>query len=152
MVKKLKIPKEILFDLYMNQKKSCSEIGKIYERDAQTVHNWLVKWEIPRRTTSESLKDRKNTWGDKIAESLRGQKLTEERKKKIAISNYKTGICTYRRVKKSKCERCESDKFLIVHHKDENRENNVLENLETLCKSCHQAHHWSKRKCRKIQQ
>jgi hypothetical protein len=55
--------------------------------------------------------------------------------------NYKTGIGTFRAFKKDKCERCQSTKFLCVHHKDENRENNKLSNLETLCKSCHQEHH-----------
>lgn len=51
------------------------------------------------------------------------------------------GIMTYRRVKKEQCERCASAKYLIVHHKDENRYNNDPSNLETLCKKCHQSHH-----------
>lgn len=39
------------------------------------------------------------------------------------------------------CNRCGSMKHLLVHHKDENRTNNQLENLEVLCKGCHQKHH-----------
>lgn len=54
---------------------------------------------------------------------------------------WRGGIQTYRRHKKSACERCASDKHLIVHHKDEDRYNNELDNLETLCKRCHQMHH-----------
>lgn len=58
---------------------------------------------------------------------------------------YKTGIGLYS--KKAfehygrQCNRCQSTKHLLVHHKDENRANNELENLEVLCKRCHQEHH-----------
>ena len=55
--------------------------------------------------------------------------------------NYKTGIMAYRKYKKRQCERCLSDKYLLVHHKDRNRLNNDILNLETLCKSCHQKEH-----------
>lgn len=45
------------------------------------------------------------------------------------------------------CERCQADlrtanRWLwVVHHKDHNHFNNVLENLELLCKRCHQLEH-----------
>ncbi len=39
------------------------------------------------------------------------------------------------------CERCDSDRHLLVHHKDHNKRNHDPENLETLCKKCHQTHH-----------
>lgn len=62
---------------------------------------------------------------------------------------YKNGIGTYSKRAFAhygkKCSRCGSCKFLLVHHKDENRENNELSNLEVLCKSCHQKHH--ERRC-----
>lgn len=54
---------------------------------------------------------------------------------------YKTGIGTFRQFRKDVCDRCPSTKFLCVHHKDQNRYNNVPENLETLCKRCHQLEH-----------
>lgn len=43
-----------------------------------------------------------------------------------------------------KCERCgynEYPEILQVHHKDRNRENNVIENLEVLCPNCHESEH-----------
>lgn len=45
-----------------------------------------------------------------------------------------------------KCERCGYDKpgILEVHHKDRNRENNVLENLELICPNCHAEEHYLK--------
>ena len=55
--------------------------------------------------------------------------------------NQPLGIQTYRRAKKDKCEWCGATKNLVVHHLDENRYNNTLTNLITICKSCHQKHH-----------
>ena len=52
-----------------------------------------------------------------------------------------TGIQTYRRHRGPCCERCGSTFKLLVHHKDEDRYNNAIDNLETLCKRCHQIHH-----------
>lgn len=42
------------------------------------------------------------------------------------------------------CNRCkiEDIKVLVVHHIDRNRNNNKLENLETLCANCHHKIHW----------
>ena len=54
---------------------------------------------------------------------------------------WKDGIQTYRKHKNESCNRCGSVKDLLVHHKDENRHNNDLGNLETLCIRCHQIHH-----------
>ena len=51
------------------------------------------------------------------------------------------GIQTYRRAKKTKCEWCGSINNLLVHHLDENRYNNNIDNLITLCKRCHQNLH-----------
>lgn len=59
------------------------------------------------------------------------------------------GKATYRErlLRKSgkiKCNRCgvADVRVLDAHHKDSNRQNNVVENLEWLCKNCHfLAHH-----------
>ena len=40
-----------------------------------------------------------------------------------------------------KCNRCGSLDNIIVHHRDHNRNHNQIENLEVLCKRCHQEHH-----------
>lgn len=41
------------------------------------------------------------------------------------------------------CERCGYDKreILVVHHKDRNRFNNNMENLDLLCPNCHAEEH-----------
>jgi hypothetical protein len=54
---------------------------------------------------------------------------------------------TYRRIVfdqiEKKCVKCgETDiSKLMVHHKDENRKNNKLDNLQVLCRTCHRRHH-----------
>lgn len=42
------------------------------------------------------------------------------------------------------CERCEYDKkeILQVHHRDRNRRNNDLSNLELICPNCHYEEHY----------
>jgi len=44
----------------------------------------------------------------------------------------------------NKCQRCGFDeypKILGVHHKDRNRNNNTISNLEILCPNCHSIEH-----------
>lgn len=44
------------------------------------------------------------------------------------------------------CERCEFNipEILQVHHKDRDRNNNTLENLELICPNCHCKEHYLK--------
>ncbi len=71
-------------------------------------------------------------------------------------TKYKTGIFkkdkvkTYRHLKMrlmnirgKTCQKCgyAKDKILQVHHIDENRNNNDLDNLQLLCPNCHFEHH-----------
>lgn len=48
------------------------------------------------------------------------------------------------------CERCGCGEYriLVMHHKDRNRENNSLENLELICPNCHAREHLSKNRNR----
>lgn len=47
---------------------------------------------------------------------------------------------------KDSCERCGATAKLHAHHKDEDRSNNISENIQTLCGSCHNWwHHEAKR-------
>lgn len=71
-----------------------------------------------------------------------------------ANQNYKHGQCVFRRWAKERlksldycCERCGTYIDVSVrgtwagHHKDHNRLNNIKDNLEVLCKKCHQIEH-----------
>jgi len=59
------------------------------------------------------------------------------------------GLHDYRRIafltKPKRCERCSYDinpAAIIVHHKDRNRENYDITNLEVLCANCHFIEHY----------
>jgi hypothetical protein len=68
-------------------------------------------------------------------------------------SQYKNGIGQFNRLRKkmkeeiNRCQRCNKDLSDVphagwaCHHKDHDRTNNVPENLELLCKRCHQIEH-----------
>lgn len=45
------------------------------------------------------------------------------------------------------CEICGSDRNIDVHHKDGNPQNNSIDNLQRLCRSCHMKAHRTQRKC-----
>ena len=48
---KVRIPKEVLYDLYVNQKLSKKKIGDIYGCGATTIDRRLIEYEIPVRKT-----------------------------------------------------------------------------------------------------
>ena len=59
-------------------------------------------------------------------------------------NNWKGGSLSYyrsisRAIKnKDKCEICGSKSNLDVHHKDGNWKNNIIKNIQILCRSCHE--------------
>ena len=67
--------------------------------------------------------------------------------------NYKDGSYTYETIRSEIkqdirfCERCDTDLtnatryFWVVHHKDHDHYNNDRDNLELLCRRCHQIEH-----------
>jgi 5-methylcytosine-specific restriction endonuclease McrA len=67
----------------------------------------------------------------------------------IQPKHYKTGEANYREIAykflERKCNRCQYSKhvqILEVHHKDRNRKNNQISNLEVLCPNCHMEEHF----------
>lgn len=75
----------------------------------------------------------------------KGKRLAAPRTNKF--ENVRTWLSRFDRI--SKCERCGFDDapgILVVHHKDRNRENNQMDNLEVLCPNCHAVEHLAERK------
>ncbi len=76
-----------------------------------------------------------------------GQRL-ESGFKEIHPPHYGNGSCSYRakalKEFPHKCNRCGWNEYvgaLEVHHIDENRKNNIINNLEILCPNCHMVNH-----------
>lgn len=64
-------------------------------------------------------------------------------------ANWNGGESIYRNILKQsriiqKCNRCgiENKKLLVVHHKNRNRKDNSIKNLEWLCRNCHYLEHF----------
>lgn len=67
----------------------------------------------------------------------------------IGVPEYWGAGNNYRKIafsqKPMKCERCGYDEHpagIVVHHKDRDRTNNSIENLEILCAICHNIEHY----------
>ena len=67
----------------------------------------------------------------------------------VAIRNvkyaYRREVSVYKKLRKTNCELCNIDYNLHIHHKDCNRTNNNLDNIQTLCGNCHKKIHMVKR-------
>jgi len=70
--------KELLFDLYLRQKKSTREIADQLGRNQRRIMSWLKLYSIPRRTYKENKmpvkKGGTHNWGKKISKIMIGNK------------------------------------------------------------------------------
>lgn len=106
---------EIIRELYVHQRWSQGAIGELLGVRAGTIGRWMQALGIPVRTQHE--------WhsGENHPRYKDGS----------AMSPYRA------MVKREACTRCGSTTQLVIHHKDGDHYNNVLENLEVLCRACH---------------
>lgn len=60
-------------------------------------------------------------------------------------NRYKNGSGIYReealKCHGEKCQKCGASDNIEIHHKDKNRKNNNMENLQVLCRDCHHREH-----------
>lgn len=135
----------------MTYSKSCIVCGVQYEGTGPAQ-----KYCVPCGTRIDKEKQRKSV--DKYRAKhgvLVGVGSGNAQGRGVTHHTYKTGIGTFRELKINSmsslvCEDCGKDlsqivyikRFLwCVHHIDQDRQNNSLDNLKLLCKSCHQKIH-----------
>lgn len=143
---------EIIIDLYRSGL-SCGEIAEIHNVAAVTVTSLLTRIGEPRRSVKEAAMIRSLHGRSRPASYWLGKKQPYEMvEKRISkIRGEKHGIWKdgesrrpYRKlVKKERCITCGNQEKLCVHHKDFDHGNNLINNLEVLCVSCHMRLHKS---------
>jgi hypothetical protein len=107
---------------YRTLQKSAVVIGSEVGVSSKTIRNWMKKLDISSRTIAEANLSKPRRCPHH-SRSYLGKKARE-----VVDS---AGIPKW-------CEICgKKSLWLVVHHKDENRENNELENLQRLCRRCH---------------
>ncbi len=130
------ITKESLIGQYIKNKKSINHIAKKIGHSCKVIRGRLIKYNIPIRTISESLKfflkDPRNHPNWQGGKSFEPYPLGWNNTFKEQIryrDGYKCQICGVPEV--------ETGRRLDVHHIDYDKKNINPENLTSLCKSCH---------------
>jgi len=149
--------KEILIEKYVNQKKSMNTIANELGCGETVIHKWLHRHNVSIRPRSEAMAGIEKSEEHKI-------KLSEWAKKRKGIlnANWKHGrakkhyglrIKNYRKLRRLtferdsyECQECGSDMNLHCHHiktvKDFPELVGDLNNLLTLCRTCHRRLHF----------
>ena len=144
--------------------KLCPDCGKLIWRKSTKCRSCVMKGHkrnVGRKQPIEEKLKRSKILKDRYAtieHHWKGCHHSRASKKKIGLgvsgeknSNYKHGVSESRVMRlsrllidlsKSKCGVCGSKKFLGIHHKNRNRGDNSIENLQVLCRSCHAKHHY----------
>lgn len=146
---KASIDKSYLF-CYSTYMKTCRRCKEEYEN--KSPRQWYCEpcaVEVPKENSRRANANHRRKLGRQVGVGSGGTQLKGEES-----PYWKTGIGTYKKKGRKKleqlgfkCERCDCDidqdkkGSWATHHKDHNRQNNKDENLEVLCKRCHQVEH-----------
>lgn len=122
--------------LYNEKKLSQSKIAEMLGRTQSGIYLIMKSNGI-----DSDPKRRRDQRGDKNHSYVNGLSRSSVRRKVKSII-LENGISRYT------CQKCnkEYDTTLQVHHKDEDRSNNTLDNLIVLCAGCHMKEHYKDRK------
>lgn len=130
-----------LYDQYIIQKKSTTEIAKEINCSSGTIWRWLKKFGIKIRTISESQKGRKITWGGKISNTMKGKHLGKENsnwREWDKISKEQKHARMRKKIPKpEQCINCGKRRKLLIANKDHKYTENI-EGWMWLCYPCHE--------------
>lgn len=147
-----KINHESLYDLYINQWKTITQISQLFGCSSEWIRKCLNKFGIKIRHQSEYSGDKSWNKGIKRSEefkdNLRGKNnYNYKRGWYIDTTGYKRVLYNNKYVKEHQLNWCIANDFPIIprgfciHHRDENRLNNKPENLVLLSIGIHQKAH-----------
>lgn len=128
---------------------TCKKCNKIFQKEMKSSYVWYCEDCRKKRNVEINMAVKKRKHPE--TEIGVGSGNNTRNKSHYKHPSFKTGIQAYRNIYKEihkdiKCELCGSTKYLCIHHLDHNRHNNALENLQCLCKSCHQKLHCKRNK------
>lgn len=145
----LELPEEEIIRLYLREKMTIKDISIKFGVCWNTIKVRLINNNVKLRSRGECAFENIRKWREKnpyyqIGKNNPAYKDGLSRStinrltKKILVEN---GINIY------KCNRCFDESFMPLnrHHKDRNRSNNSIENLEVLCPKCHAKEHINER-------
>lgn len=151
--------KEYLFEKYIDEKLSTTEIAQLVDASSRTVHTWLVKFNIPTRPTGGAYKigtkmskesrrkmsvAKKGKYTGAENPNWKGAEITDEVRER---RSYKAKVWRQECLTRDKftCTVCESKKNLHVHHilpfatHPDRRWD--INNGQTVCANCHEKIH-----------
>ena len=145
--------KDLLVNLYLEQRKSTREIANQLGRNQRRIMSWLKLYSIPRRTYKENKmpvkKGGTHNWGYKISESVKGKRngswaggLSPAQYPRVFNKRLKEEIRKRDNYTCQKCGMTEKEslekwnRVLSVNHIDFDKNNCNPNNLNTLCVSC----------------
>jgi len=128
---------EWLYDQYWVLKKSLGGIAQEVSASSPTVKGWMREVEVPLRTPAQR-------------GALSSQKRLAQREShpwwrgKGGNPHVRARRMLLRSNVPRRCARCGEERLRLLnaHHKDGNRDNNVLGNLQWLCTKCHARTHF----------
>ncbi len=121
------------FDSRKIDRKYCC--WNCYTKHTDYSRNKGMHWNLSEEQRLKHCGDNNASWKGGISKLPYGKDWTEIIRSKVkSRDNYTCQMCGI--------NKNESKYLLVVHHKDENKLNNSIDNLVTLCSSCHSKLHW----------
>lgn len=118
-------------DLGEKHSENCSK--GIYEKIQKEGFNWGMTGKSHSEESRE--KNKLAHLGDKSSLYIDGRSYEEYPREFFEVA----GKVSER--DNNKCKLCGAEESLVVHHIDENKKNNNMDNLITLCRKCHMSYH-----------
>lgn len=123
----------------LKYRRFCKQCNKEFYINPRTGINWVLKNNLGIFCS--------HTCHNISRKGKRVSIATEFTKEKVAWDKHPrfiNGKYGYDRFRKDTCEDCGVKEDLQVHHKDKDRNNNLITNLRTLCRTCHSKNHKGK--------